>query len=78
MRIDTPPFKQRTVYAHDVSHSEGVCVQLYGQPSLSGTYCVRMAYLTGRWGVCVACRRGQRVGDALARYRGVAAVQVGR
>ena len=26
MRIDTPPFKQRTVYAHDVSHREGVCV----------------------------------------------------
>ena len=134
MRIDTPPFKQRTVYAHDVSHREGVCVwpalpvryvlRSYGVShrqvgcvcGVQGGVCVwpctppcklRIRRISqGVCGVCMAsppckqrtvfvwrisqgglCACGwlgmqeggvQWVGGALARYRGVAAVQVGR
>ena len=76
MRIDTPPFKQRTVYAHDVSHREGVCVW----PALPVRYVLCSYGVSHRQVGCVCGMQegGQRVGDALARYRGVAAVQVGR
>ena len=75
MRIDTPPFKQRTVYAHDVSHREGVCVW----PVLPVRYVLCSYGVSHRQVGCVCgMQEGAAGGDALARYRGVAAVQVGR
>ena len=77
MRIDTPPFQQRTVYAHDVSHREGVCVW----PALPVRYVLCSYGVSHRQ---VGCVCGMQEGDALARYMdtldmyGVSAYLTGR
>jgi hypothetical protein len=70
VRIDTPPFKQRTVYAHDVSHREGVCVW----PALPVRYVLRSYGVSHRQVGCVCGMQegGHRVG---MRWLGTAAWQ---